>query len=88
MNVRIDKSFVKDTNKIKETKLLERIADIIEQVQSCDQISEIRNLKKLKGNYQFYRIRVGTYRIGLSIVEDTVDFIRILPRKDIYKYFP
>lgn len=79
---------MKDTNKIKETKLLERIADIIEQVQSCDQISEIRNLKKLKGNYQFYRIRVGTYRIGLSIVEDTVDFIRILPRKDIYKYFP
>jgi Txe/YoeB family toxin of Txe-Axe toxin-antitoxin module len=53
MNVRIDKSFVKDTNKIKDKKLLERIADIIEQVQSCDHISEIRNLKKLKGNHHF-----------------------------------
>jgi mRNA interferase RelE/StbE len=88
MNVRIDKSFEKDSKKIKDKKLLEKIADTIEQVQACKGSEEIKNLKKLKGTQHYYRIRIGTYRIGLSIEENTVDFVRILPRKDIYKYFP
>lgn len=88
MNVRIDKSFERDINKIKDNKLLARIAEIIEQVQACSNSGEIMNLKKLKGNHRYYRIRTGAYRIGLFIEENTVDFIRVLPRKDIYKYFP
>jgi mRNA interferase RelE/StbE len=88
MNIRIDKSFEKDTKKIKDKKLLEKIADTIEQVQASNNSDEIKNLKKLKGNHGYYRIRLGNYRIGISIEGDTVDFIRFLPRKDIYKYFP
>jgi len=88
MNVRIDKSFEKDTKKIKDKKLLEKIADTIAQVQACIDSVEIKNLKKLKGTDRYYRIRMGVYRIGLSIEENTVDFIRVLPRKDIYKHFP
>ena len=88
MNVLIDKTFEKDTKKIKDKKLLERIADIIEQVQACDSSDDIKKLKKLRGTHRYFRIRLGNYRIGLSIQENTVDFIRFLPRKDIYKYFP
>ena len=88
MNVRIDKSFERDINKIKDNKLIGKIADIIEQVQACSDHREINNLKKLKGNHRYYRIRIGAYRIGLFIEENTVDFIRVLPRKDINKYFP
>jgi mRNA interferase RelE/StbE len=88
MNVWIDKSFVKDTKKIKDKKLLSKIADTIEQVQASKDSDEIKNLKKLKGSDSYFRIRIGNYRIGISIEGDTVDFIRFLPRKDIYKYFP
>ena len=28
------------------------------------------------------------YRVGLTLHHDTVIFVRILDRKDIYKYFP
>lgn len=88
MNVRIDKSFERDTKKIKDKNLLAKIADTIEQVQASSSREEIKNIKKLKGLHSYYRIRIGDYRVGLSIEENQVDFIRFLPRKDIYKYFP
>ena len=88
MNVRIDKSFEKDIKKIKDKVLLVKIADTIEQVQASTNQEEIKNIKKLKGFQNYYRIRIGDYRIGLAIEETTVDFIRFLPRKDVYKYFP
>ena len=88
MNVRIDKSFERDIKRIRDKDLLAKIADTIEQVQGAANQEEIEKIKKLKGFRSYYRIRLGDYRIGLSIEETTVDFIRFLPRKDVYKYFP
>jgi len=51
-------------------------------------IADIRNIKKLKGHSTAYRIRVGDYRIGILFEDNTVNIMRILPRKDIYKLFP
>lgn len=88
MIVRIDKSFEKDTKKIKDKKILNKLANLIEQMQAAQGLDEVNHLKKLKGYATYYRIRLGTYRIGISVEEDKVDFIRFLPRKDIYKNFP
>jgi mRNA interferase RelE/StbE len=88
MKIRIDKSFESDTKKLRDEKLLAKIADLIEQVQAAKDISEIKNLKKLKGFNSYFRIRLGNYRVGISIEEGTVDFVRFLARKDIYKFFP
>ena len=49
---------------------------------------EIGDLKKLRGGERYYRIRLGEYRIGLILEGDKVVFVRFLPRKDIYRYFP
>jgi hypothetical protein len=43
MTIRIDKSFEKDTDKIHDSKLLQRLALCIEQVMSCNTISEIKS---------------------------------------------
>jgi len=88
MNVRIDESFEKDIKKVKDKKLLTKIANTIEQVQAATNSDRIKNIKKLKGSNSYYRIRIGSYRLGVSIEGDRVDFIRFLPRKDIYTYFP
>ena len=88
MIVKIDKVFEKDTDKIKDKKILFKIAYIIEKVKETDDIISIKNIKKLKGSNKFYRIRIGDFRIGIIIDIDIVEFIRCLHRKDIYKYFP
>ncbi len=88
MIVKIDKAFERDTKKIKDKKILAKVADAIEQVQSSGNYRDIKNIKKLKGTENCHRIRVGEYRIGIIMEGDTVEFIRFLPRKNVYDQFP
>ncbi len=83
------KSFAKDLKKLeRNTKLLARVQEIILQVEAAESILTINNLKKLKSEGSYYRIRLGNYRIGLIIEDETVSLVRILHRREIYRYFP
>ena len=42
----------------------------------------------MSGTTNFYRIRIGDYRIGVAVEGDTVEFVRCLARRDLYRYFP
>ncbi|MFZ1985402.1 MAG: type II toxin-antitoxin system RelE/ParE family toxin [Desulfatitalea sp.] len=89
MKVEFKKSFAKDLKKKSDDrKLLDKVKQIIEHVDHADDISQISNLKKLKAQGDFYRIRSGEYRIGLFIEGETVTFVRLLHRSEIYRYFP
>ncbi|WP_324610960.1 type II toxin-antitoxin system RelE family toxin [Moorena producens] len=55
---------------------------------SFQDLSEINNIKKLKGEDNAYRIRVGDYRIGFFMKGDTMIFSRVLHRREFYRYFP
>ena len=87
MEVKIDKSFQKDTKKIKDKALLNKIALVISNVQKAENINQIKNLKKLKASSENYRIKIGDHRLGIIISESSIEFIRCLHRRDIYKYF-
>lgn len=88
MEIKIDKSFQKDTRRIKDKSILQRVANTIANVQRAKNPEDIKNLKKIQGTHSLYRIRIGDYRLGIIISDNTVEFIRCLHRKDIYKYFP
>jgi mRNA interferase RelE/StbE len=81
-------SFAKDLKGVKEKGLLGRVREIIEAVEKADSLTELPNLKKLKGGGNYFRVRVGDYRVGIALENDTVVFVRFLNRKDIYKHFP
>jgi len=83
------KSFAKDlTKRSEDKKLLLRVQEIIKEIEQAGNIFEIKNLKKLQADNHYYRIRVGDYRIGLLIKDDTAVFVRFLHRGEIYRYFP
>jgi mRNA interferase RelE/StbE len=88
MNLKIDKSFEKDTNKINDKSLKLKIVECIENILNVEMLEDIEELKKLKGFKKMYRIKIGDYRIGLKIESDTIKLIRFLHRKEIYRYFP
>ena len=88
MEIKIDKSFQKDTKRIKDKTILQKVANTIANVQRARNLDEIKNLQKIKGTTSMYRIRIGDYRLGIFVSESSVEFIRCLHRKDIYKYFP
>jgi mRNA interferase RelE/StbE len=45
-------------------------------------------MKKLAGGKSYFRVRVGSYRLGFAAKGDTVTLIRFLHRKEVYRYFP
>lgn len=79
----IDKKVLKDLKQI----------DTVWQKKILDKIDEFLTTtpyegKRLVGNLSdFYRIRVGDYRIIYEIIDDivTVEIIKILHRKNVYR---
>jgi mRNA interferase RelE/StbE len=88
MIVEFEKSFEKAYNKVQDKILARHILAIIEDVSNANALENIKEIKKLKGYRNFYRIKSGNYRIGISINKKTVTFITFDHRKDIYKKFP
>jgi mRNA interferase RelE/StbE len=87
MEIKIDKSFQKDTRRIKDKNVLKRIANTIANVQRAKTLEEIKSINKIQGAQSMYRIRIGDYQLGIIVSDSKVEFIRCLHRKDIYKYF-
>ena len=88
MRVEFRESFVKDLKSVKDKSLLQRVQAVIEAIEKADSLAELTILKKLKGSGSYFRVRIGDYRLGLALKSDAVIFVRLLNRKDIYKYFP
>ena len=88
MIVRYKKQFLKDIEKLPDTGLQNEVAAVIRAVKAAETFSDIANVKKLKGYKTAYRIRVGDFRIGLVVVDNAAEFVRVANRKDIYKLFP
>jgi mRNA interferase RelE/StbE len=61
---------------------------VFEDIPNYESLNQIAHLKKIKGANNTYRIRLGDYRIGILLDQDTIIFERVLHRKDIYRNFP
>lgn len=89
MILEFDKSFSKSIDRINDSKVADKIEQLIVNIENVKAISEIKGVKKLVGFKNYYRIRIGDYRLGFELKShDVVRFIIIAHRKDIYKIFP
>jgi len=88
MNIEITDRFAKDVEFITLEKVRTTLAAIIAEVEQANSISDIGNVKKMKGFKAYFRIKMGNYRVGIMIEGDTVKFVRFMHRKDIYSKFP
>jgi mRNA interferase RelE/StbE len=88
LNVRFQTSFARDLRALKDKALLERIKELIANVEAAQSLAEVSNLRKLHGGGGYYRVRVGDYRVGLATEEGAVVFVRVLHRREVYRYFP
>jgi mRNA interferase RelE/StbE len=90
MQVLFKPTFIKDLKRLPAAikKEAERICfKVFPRIKSLADFQE-HPLAKLRGFSFYYRIRLGYYRLGFKKSNGEVVFMRILPRKDIYKYFP
>ena len=89
MILRIENSFDRDVDRIRDRKLLKQLRAFISTIKNVDTIREIPHVKKIEGYESFYRIQIGDYRLGMEAFSNReVVLLRFLHRKDIYRYFP
>ncbi len=83
------KTFLKDLANLPPI-YRERIEKIVfEEIPELNNIFGVLDIKKMRGYRDYYRIRVGAYRIGCKLeVENRIIFYRVKSRNDIYKVFP
>lgn len=59
------------------------------KISVCKKLSELTSLEKIKGySGDYYRIRIGNYRLGFELVEDRIELLALMHRKEIYRFFP
>lgn len=88
MKVEYLKQFSKDILRINENSQKNALLDVIVSLKNAENLSEIPNVKKLKGHPFAYRIRVGKYRLGFYFDSQIISLARFVKREDIYKLFP
>ncbi len=88
MEVTFLDKFNKDLDKIKDKTVLKSLQLLIHKAELSKDIHDLPNVKKLEGYKSAFRIRIGDYRIGIFVKGNTIEFARMVHRKDIYKVFP
>jgi mRNA interferase RelE/StbE len=89
MELTLKGQFLRDLSSYKNKSLLKEVYTTVKSLEAANDITAIKNLKKLK-NYKFlYRIRIAdSYRIGLKIQGDKIHLVRFGHRSSFYKEFP
>jgi len=81
-------SFLKDVKKLRDAGVRRSVQEAIQDVEQADAIDAIRSIKRLSGHRNYYRIRIGQWRIGLKFEDNSVQFVRCLHRREVYRFFP
>jgi mRNA interferase RelE/StbE len=88
MRVEFEKSFLKDIEKLNDKNTAIKLKAKLLEFEEQSDFANMQNIKKLKGYKNYYRLKIGDYRLGFSYEEGNLNIIRFLHRKDIYKLFP
>ena len=82
------KRFLKDLIQV-PAKVRKQIAEFVfEEAPRFHSINDSVKIERMIGYPSYYKIRFGVYRVGLKKENESLIFIRVLHRKEIYRYFP
>lgn len=91
MEIILKKQFIKEVAKLpaKIQGSVKEIIDVLEKAESLQDINlDIKRMEGQQSNENYFRIRIGSYRMGLEVINPLIIVITILSRGDIYKKFP
>ncbi len=88
MEIKYKKQFLKELSKLPRSYQSKVEALVFESIPNEEGLQIMERVSKMKGHDNYYKIRVGDYRIGLTIDGDLLEFKRVLHRREIYRYFP
>ncbi|BAZ84612.1 type II toxin-antitoxin system RelE family toxin [Dolichospermum compactum] len=89
MEVQYRQAFLKDLKQLKSSTSYQRIYELaFTTLEKINLLEEIPDIKAMRGYTGRYRIRIGDYRIGIEVNGDIIEVMRVLHRREFYRYFP
>jgi mRNA interferase RelE/StbE len=89
LEVQYRQAFLKDLKQLKSSTSYQRIYEVaFTTLAAINTLEEIPDIKAMKGYSGRYRIRIGDYRIGIEVNDDFIEVMRVLHRREFYRYFP
>lgn len=65
-----------------------KLSYIFDEIVRAEKLSDIKNCRKLAGHKTAYCIKLNRFRVGFFFENNVIELVRVLDRKNIYKYFP
>ena len=89
MEVRYRQLFLRDLKKLKNQPIYDPVfALAFNTLPAATSLQDLSNVKAIKSHPNRYRIRIGSYRVGIEAYGNTVEIMRVLHRREFYRYFP
>jgi mRNA interferase RelE/StbE len=89
LEVQYRQAFLKDLKQLKSSTSYQRIYELaFTTLETINTLEEIPDIKAMQGYAGRYRIRIGDYRIGIEVNGDVIEVMRVLHRREFYRYFP
>jgi mRNA interferase RelE/StbE len=83
------KTFLKDLSKVFPAKRRKQIEKFVfEDLPELSSIENAGNIEQMTGFKNYYKVRCGDFRVGIIRKNNTIELLRVLNRKEIYKFFP
>ena len=84
MNVERTPAFRRDLRRVTDRDTQRRAQEKIAELEAASTFFEVTSVRRLVGGGRHYRIRVGGYRLGITMDGETA----VLRRGEFYRYFP
>ena len=80
-------SYLRSIKKIKDKELLIDLNFAVENIETSINLTDVKNIKKMSDYNNFFRIKIGDYRLGIVNENNIIYLVQFEHRKDIYKKF-
>ncbi len=89
MKVKYRQLFLKDLKKLKKQPVYQRVFNLAFKIlPNIKDLTELSHVKAMKSYSNRYRIRIGDYRVGIEVFSEHLEMMRVLHRREFYRYFP
>ena len=88
MEIRYHNQFHRDLRRLGNPSLAAQVEQVIEELKAAPTIRDMHGVSRMTAPGEHYRVRIGEYRLGITMDGQTAILRRFLPRGEIYRRFP
>ena len=81
--------FIRDLRRVRDPNLQHRVGQAIAALEAATSFTEVSGIRRItSASGRHYRIRIGNYRLGITIEDNVTVLATFGHRREFYRRFP